>query len=401
MTLLALLTQEIPLRKVAGTHGGEYAGACPWCGGRDRFRVWPQGEKPGYWCRQCDRKGDAIQYLRDRYGLSYREACARLGALPASGNRPGPTHPPQAPPLALAPSFVWQTQARTFTDTCEQTLWSTIGGDVRAYLHRRGLHDETIREAKLGYHHTTRHEPRALWGLRREGGEKPVWLPSGLVFPWWVEGVLWRVVIRQLKGKGEKTAKYITVSGGRNTLYRVDTLQPGQPAMIVEGCLDALAMVQESGDLVAIVAAGSTTGGRLERWIARLTLASHVLVAFDADEGGDTAAAWWLRALEGKGKRWRPYWDDPNAMLQAGADLRTWVREGLVLQPRWWRELAGWPKSHREWWAERAGLMEVDGGLSRAAAEWEAFCLLRDMTGNGGVDPLVTSPEQPMEDITR
>jgi hypothetical protein len=56
-------------------------------------------------------------------------------------------------------------------------------------------------------------------------------------------------------------AKYITVSGGSNTLYRLDTLRPNAPAMIVEGVLDALAIAQEAGDLIAVVAAGSTTGG--------------------------------------------------------------------------------------------------------------------------------------------
>jgi DNA primase len=150
--------------------------------------------------------------------------------------------------------------------------------------------------------------------------------------------------------------------------------------MLVEGCLDALALVQEAGDLVAVVAAGSTTGGRLKRWITRLALASLVLVAFDADAGGDTAASWWLQALGAKGKLWRPYWDDPNAMLQAGADLRAWVREGLALQPPWWREVARWPEARREWWQERAAIMEVDGGLMRDDAEQRAFALLAERT---------------------
>lgn len=109
--------------------------------------------------------------------------------------------------------------------------------------------------------------------------------------------------------------KYIAVSGGSNTLYRLDTLQSNRPAMIVEGVLDALAVAQEAGDLIAVVAAGSTTGGRLEHCIGRLGLASVALVAFDADAAGEAAAAWWLNALTGQGKRWRPFWDDPNAML--------------------------------------------------------------------------------------
>jgi DNA primase len=51
--LLALLNRDTRLRRVASTNGGEWAGPCPWCGGTDRFRVWPYAARPRYWCRQC------------------------------------------------------------------------------------------------------------------------------------------------------------------------------------------------------------------------------------------------------------------------------------------------------------------------------------------------------------
>lgn len=75
--LLTLLESDTPLRRVSSTNGGEYAGPCPFCGGYDRFRVWPG--KGRYWCRGCGRSGDAIQYLRDFYGLSFTEARRALG----------------------------------------------------------------------------------------------------------------------------------------------------------------------------------------------------------------------------------------------------------------------------------------------------------------------------------
>lgn len=60
--------------------GPEYHGPCPLCGGTDRFTVWPeQGETGRAWCRQCNWKGDAIQLLRDRDGLSFMEAKHSLG----------------------------------------------------------------------------------------------------------------------------------------------------------------------------------------------------------------------------------------------------------------------------------------------------------------------------------
>jgi hypothetical protein len=97
--------------------------------------------------------------------------------------------------------------------------------------------------------------------------------------------------------------------------------------MLVEGVIDALSLAQEAGDLLAVVASG-TSGGRVERCIGRLALASTILLGFDADEAGEQAADWWQKALSPRATRWRPLWDDANAMLRAGVDLRTWVREG-------------------------------------------------------------------------
>lgn len=67
----------------------EWAGPCPFCGGVDRFCVWPSDNK--YWCRGCNKKGDAIQLLRDLEGMSYREACEALGR-PLKNNNPKPVN---------------------------------------------------------------------------------------------------------------------------------------------------------------------------------------------------------------------------------------------------------------------------------------------------------------------
>ncbi|MGQ9689401.1 MAG: CHC2 zinc finger domain-containing protein, partial [Desulfobaccales bacterium] len=84
MTIFDLLEADgFFSKKVASTGGGEYAGPCPFCrDGKDRFRVWPeQGEGGRWWCRQCGKSGDVIQYLRDIRGLSFREACAHVGKV--------------------------------------------------------------------------------------------------------------------------------------------------------------------------------------------------------------------------------------------------------------------------------------------------------------------------------
>jgi DNA primase len=159
MILLDLFSHDMTLRRVASTRGGEYAGPCPWYGGRDRFWVWPHAERPRYWCRQCNRNGDAIQYLRDLHGLTYHEACARLG-LPIDWHPAPPRpHAPKPPPLAVPPNPVWQAQARAVIERCEQILWTPAGAQALNYLRRRGLQDDTIQTARLGYHPTERWEP--------------------------------------------------------------------------------------------------------------------------------------------------------------------------------------------------------------------------------------------------
>jgi DNA primase len=308
MTLLDLLNGYTTLRKVAATHGGEYAGACPFCGGRDRFRAWPASDKPRWWCRQCGRKGDAIQFLRDREGLTFREACERLGhPLPEVPRR---RRAPKPSPLARPPRETWQARARAFVDACERALWLPVGAEVRAYVRGRVLRDDTLQAAHIGYHAEARHEPWELWGLTPEPQRKGIWLPRGLVFPWWSSGTLWRVTFRRLAPPGTAVQElgqvdgnsHFTVQGSANLLYNIDGVWPNVPAVLVEAPLDALSIIQEAGDLVAVVAA-STGWGRLERWIGRLALASVVLLSFDADDAGKSAAAWWQKALGSRAKR--------------------------------------------------------------------------------------------------
>jgi len=97
--LLTLVRQDTAIDHVASTHGGEYAGPCPFCGGEDRFRCWPDHPEGGggqWWCRQCDRGGDLIAYRVERGELTPQEA-GRLRHNDDAG-APGPL--PQRPETA-------------------------------------------------------------------------------------------------------------------------------------------------------------------------------------------------------------------------------------------------------------------------------------------------------------
>lgn len=325
--LLELIGADVRLRRKSAA-SGEWMGACPVCGGRDRFTVWPSPSKgkPRYWCRQCGAKGDAADYLvwRGR-AATMGEALKMLGSeyTGAARSEPRPIEPPAT---AEPPPVAWQERARSFADYAGRVLWSRDGVEGLEMLRRRGLKDDTIRAAGLGYNPKELHDDPRRWGL--EADHKPVWLPVGVVIPYTVDGELWLVKIRQL----ERTPRYVGVSGGTfQTLYNADALQPGRPAVLCEGELDALAVQQAAGNLAAAVATGTTGGAHRVKWLARLGLAEPVLIALDNDAAGNEAAPYWLDALGERAKRWPPLRKDPGEVLQADgpAALMAWVKAGL------------------------------------------------------------------------
>jgi hypothetical protein len=217
-----------------------------------------------------------------------------------------------------APPEEWQQRMARFMNWC-QGQWTE---EARAYLHGRGLTDTTIAAAGLGYNPRDWYLAPDALGLERE---RNVWLPRGIVMPWFVDGSLWKVVIRR---PANGTHKYHTVAGSSNCPCGIDGVQPDKPAMLVEGPMDKLAVQQAAGDIIAPVAVGTTSARKL-RWIAAIARASIVLVTLDNDDAGNGGAAYWLDALQGQAKLWRPLWADPAQMLQDGADVRQWVRDGI------------------------------------------------------------------------
>ena len=129
MNILDLLQADgNVVKRVATTKGGEYAGPCPFCGGNDRFRTWPeQGEYGRWWCRQCGRRGDAIQYLIDYRKMNFREAAEYVGKeissfTPSlSGRKATRSH--WVPRETTAPTDLWQERARRLVEESENWLF--------------------------------------------------------------------------------------------------------------------------------------------------------------------------------------------------------------------------------------------------------------------------------------
>jgi len=324
------------LKRVATTNGGEYAGACPFCGGRDRFRVWPEQETTGrFWCRGCGKAGDGIQLLRDRDGLSFREACARLGVNPSLTWKPGrpirPTPTTWTPREATTPGTTWEEKAASFLAGCQNALWSDTGSECRAFLTGRGLEPETIERAGLGWNPGDRYESRDTWGLPAEtddkGKSKNVWLPRGLVIPCFDQGRVIRLRVRRPNPGAGNGPRYVTIPGSGTAPL---TLGTGTAWVVVESELDAFLLGQEAGDLAGAVALGNAQARPDAETDRTLKAAGLLLIALDSD-GAGAKEAWgfWKRTYL-NAKRWPiPNAKDPSEAFQAGLDLRGWVLAGL------------------------------------------------------------------------
>lgn len=347
--LVALIEKDVQLDLVARTNGGEWAGPCPFCGeGVDRFRVWPKhpGGRGRWWCRRCERSGDAIDYVQARQQVGFREALEILriergtvATAPARERpRPGPAVPDVAPP-----SEQWQERARAFVEYAQGKLWGAGGELALLYLMaERGLREETIREWGLGYN------PQALydrdvgrWGV----GGKAVYLSPGIVIPCEIDGALWYVQIRRPYAPGSGVDplaeclgyaadfapehKYFAVKGGvSQALFGADGLQ-GRPLLLFcEGEFDAMLALQELGDLVDVVTLGGAkkaNHGLPGRWLLRLAPFKVILAAYDADGSGRDGAA----MLASHSRRVRPVavpaGGDIVGFWQQGGNLRAWL----------------------------------------------------------------------------
>ena len=127
------LRSSIDLREIAGAHSelkrltpAESAGACPKCGGDDRFHA----QSEWFFCRQChEKRGDAIELVR-WLGLAtgFQDAVSWLdrwrggaGDLLAGTAKRKP-EPKRKPSQWQEPE--WQREARALVDTAAERLSS-------------------------------------------------------------------------------------------------------------------------------------------------------------------------------------------------------------------------------------------------------------------------------------
>ena len=340
--LLSMIRKDTELRRVASTGGGEYAGPCPICGGRDRFRVQPQEQR--WLCRHCTegKWRDPIAYVMTRDNLDFKAACEKLsgGDMVTTHIRPSPKVQPAYNP----PDENWQKQALVVVERCQEELWKPRCKPVLEYLHSRGLEDSTIEHFRLGYVSTG--DPHN-YGVEIGG----LYIPRGITIPCIVRDEVWYIKVRLVPGIPYKCAgcgkiqtqpglcacgennKYRGVKGNRPAaIFNGQTLLDDSRgmALFVEGEFDCMASWQALGEWLPVVTLGSASNlPDLATWGLYLIGLRSVIACYDEDEAGRKGLEGLIRLTEFVKLAPLPKGKDINDFVMAGGDLQAWFRPYL------------------------------------------------------------------------
>lgn len=319
-------------RRTSSTNGGEFHSTCPvqGCGGKDRFCIWPDELPNGrYWCRQCQVRGDAIQFCRDFLSLTFQESCEKVGQKPLEIARPRRVNliSSFSPLPYTLPSGAWQKRACDFVESSFNRLKADptlINRDKD-----RGISPDSISRFMLGWNSFTRFEEVELWGLNHELREgKKICLPEGIVIPSFRDGQLCSVKIRRAgPTQTDGFAKYQIIPGGA-CVPLIHGRKEGL-VLLLESELDSVLVQQEVGDLCTSVALGSVSMKPDLELHEIFKKAPAILYALDFDDAGKKRYGFW-RSLYSHLYPWPvPKGKSPGDAYLEGVNLRMWVEGGL------------------------------------------------------------------------
>jgi DNA primase len=332
--LATLIGRRVKLARA----GRQWKGCCPFHGEKTpSFYVYDDH----YHCFGCGAHGDAVSFVMQSQGMSFPEAVAQLAAE-AGLEVPRPTPAAEeAERRRLDLHGVLEAAAAAF----QRRLFLPEGARALDYLRGRGLSEETIRRAGLGWSGEGRGALAAE--LAREGVTPDLLVAAGLLTEPEAdrpsrEMFFNRVMfpIRDRRGRiisfggrllGEGQPKYLNgpetaVFAKRRTLYGLDqareAARAGAAVVAVEGYMDVLALQQSGfGGAVAPLGTALTEEQLTELW----RLSPMPVLCFDGDAAGARAAA---RAAEVALPLLAPDRSLRLATLPTGEDPDTLVRRG-------------------------------------------------------------------------
>jgi len=336
MKLIEIIEEnEKTLSKKADTLGGEYKGPCPWCGGKDRFTVWPFKDR--YICRKCKRNGDSIDFLQKKRGMTYHQACEYLGVKTNFKKKTKISYlsPKWTPRLIKIPSLKWQEQARIILNRSINYLSGPFGKRFNTLLIERGIDASMIKRYSLGYNRKDIYASRNEWGLpeslNETGEPKKLWIPRGHVIPMLDKaGNILRLRIRRTLAKNDDSQKYIIITGSHMGFMQFE-YNKKNPSMILESELDSILCDSLRGDRVNFYAVGNASA-RPDVETHEKLINSKILFSLDNDEAGKAEFDWWSKQYLDTIEKFCPTNKDVGEFFQAGGDVGKWIDEAAGLK---------------------------------------------------------------------
>ena len=281
VNILQIVSKDTRLKKVAWTGGGEWAGPCPFCGGKDRFRVQPFHASGGrYFCRGCgeDHWHDVIDYVMHRQGIDFQEALSQLS--PDKIVQPKIDKPEKTDEIDR---WDWMRSSYEFLELCINHLWSDPGELVRNYLYWRGLDDKSLKHWLLGYNPVDSYGVYEEWGIPGDG---KLFLPKGIVIPCQDAEGLHYIKIRRRTGD----PKYLVLKGGSTWPFGLSTYLHTAYGFLFEGEFDVMLAYKTgfTGVGYASLPAGQPIKTDYQYFFDGI---EDVIVALDSDSEGQKAAA--------------------------------------------------------------------------------------------------------------
>lgn len=282
------LTDFIGLQKSANSGAGFYN--CPVCGsgtGKNKtgaLKIYPNNRVFCY-SRKCfsDKGEDTLGALKIIWACDETEAMRRAKYSP-DDSAPPPVKkkdPPQSPAPARDPDPDY-TQ---FYEKAHADLLSSP--EALAYLHDRGITDESINRFNLGY--------CAAWKHSKAGPNVPS--TRRIIIPRTKRTYTAR---RIDKPESEYEMQYVKqVQGHQKDLFNLDALSGSDIPWIVEGELDAISLLQAGAEAVIGIGTVTNTGRLLEE--AKKYPDKNYILALDADEAGRSAQAELAQSMKAAG----------------------------------------------------------------------------------------------------
>ena len=238
-------------------------------------------------CFGCGAGGDVFKFIELRQGISFMEAlrllATRAGVSLDEAN----------------PDDLFQIkESRHVEEVLSEAVsyyHERLTPEARAYLHKRGLTDETISRFKLGFasggllEHLTDAKGfpietclRAGVVRKTNGGKAGDYFFNRIILPNFVRG---RVVHLSGRSLGDSEPRYLHLPGEMRYFFNEDAL--GAPRVILtEGVLDCLPAIQKGFDCAAIY--GTSRFRRDD--LPRLSRSEVVYLCTDGDKAGREAA---------------------------------------------------------------------------------------------------------------